>query len=141
MAFELQPFAGGNPEAELGASPEHIVGGLCPFLAHEIIDLALTQATEGLAHFSKRTCSRHQLVGTRAILAIEPARIAKLEKRVALGKIGGAPFDLIEAEIAPGQRRWTCPCRADTRHNAGEFVHDCLGESAEGGDLAAEDRQ
>src|SRR5438876_4837286 len=86
MLLQPRPLAGAEPEAELRAAPEDVVGALRPFLAAEPVDLAGGEAgAEGLAQVLGTPGVTQHRRGLAAIAADQSIRNDGIEPR-----IGGA---------------------------------------------------
>ncbi len=112
-----------------------------PFIGLEIVDLALAEEAEALAHVLGEAGAAEHFLGIAAIGPEDAPHIAGAEERIVPLHLGDPRLDLVMGEIAAGQCRGRRPRPAHLREERRHLFHDRFGELAEGGDLAAEHRK
>jgi hypothetical protein len=143
-------------QAELGAPPQHIVGAARPFVAVQVVQLAVEQAGHD---FGAQPCPQ-QYASARAVAARQaPAQrrgqiwVAQLQRtHMAFEQAGQVARVTCIAwsmraghvrcsQVTSGQVAARGPGAARVAQRRGQQVGGFFGELAEGRDLAAPDRQ
>ena len=128
-------------EAQLGAAPQHILGGARPFFVHQPGDLGFAQiGAEQAPEVGETSGARQDLRRARPIGADQPPRMGFADEGVGGAQGTDEVRDPVDRKLAARQRRIPGPSLAD-RQEAPKQFQRLLREAAIGGHLAAEHRQ
>src|ERR1700722_3844994 len=127
-------------KAELGAPPQHVVGGLGPFVPHEITDLGAGEASaEARAEILFARHIGEDELDASAVGGDQPAGMRLGEERPGAAYLGHQRVIAAGREIAARQGPFGGPRFLCIGKEAAELGEHGFGESAIGGGLAAID--